>query len=137
MLELKNDMSKLKKILIGFLVINTLMQIGMGVMMLTDFQQLATSMMGLTYSEDMSILGMTLGMNVLFLGMVLILSTYWIYLRNRSGISLAMLFGLYVITAGIVTYSQGVSEGLTMDVPRGIIILVMGYFVQQQDKPNI
>ncbi len=110
------------------------MQVAMGVMMLQDFQQVATSMLNLNYSADMSKLGGTLGMNVLFLGIVLFLSIYWIYLNNRSGVSLAMLFGLYVVIAGIVSYSQGVSEGLTMDAPRGIMILVLGYFVQRQDK---
>ena len=130
-------MSILKKVLVVFLAINALMQIGMGIMMLVNFEEVATSMLGLNYSEDMSKLGLTLGMNVLFLGMVVILSIYWIFKRNRSGVSLAMLFGLYVVIAGIVSFSQGVSEGITMDVPRGIIILVMGYFVQRQDKANI
>ena len=130
-------MSNLKKVLVVFLAINALMQIGMGIMMLVNFEEVATSMLGLNYSEDMSKLGLTLGMNVLFLGMVVILSIYWIFKRNRSGVFLAMLFGLYVVIAGIVSFSQGVSEGITMDVPRGIIILVMGYFVQRQDKANI
>ena len=101
-------MSILKKVLIVFLVINALMQIAMGIMMLQDFEQVATSMLNLNYSEDMSKLGGTLGMNVLFLGMVLILSIYWVYQKNRSGVSLAMFVGLYVVIAGIFSYSQGI-----------------------------
>lgn len=129
-------MSKLKKALVVFLGINTLMQIGMGIMMLQDFQQVATSMLNLNYSEDMSQLGGTLGMNVLFLGMVLILSMYWIYQKNRSGVSLAIFIGLFVAIAGVFSYSQGVQEGLTMDVPRGMIILVLGYLIQRQDNSS-
>jgi len=129
-------MSILKKVLIVFLVINALMQIAMGIMMLQDFEQVATSMLNLNYSEDMSKLGGTLGMNVLFLGMVLILSIYWVYQKNRSGVSLAMFVGLYVVIAGIFSYSQGVSEGLTMDVPRGMIILVLGFLINRQDKSS-
>ena len=112
------------------------MQIAMGIMMLQDFEQVATSMLNLNYSEDMSKLGGTLGMNVLFLGMVLILSIYWVYQKNRSGVSLAMFVGLYVVIAGIFSYSQGVSEGLTMDVPRGMIILVLGFLINRQDKSS-
>ena len=129
-------MSILKKVLIVFLVINALMQIAMGIMMLQDFEQVATSMLNLNYSEDISKLGGTLGMNVLFLGMVLILSIYWVYQKNRSGVSLAMFVGLYVVIAGIFSYSQGVSEGLTMDVPRGMIILVLGFLINRQDKSS-
>ena len=130
-------MSNLKKVLIFFLAINALMQIAMGVMMLQDFQQVATSMLNLTYSEGMTKLGVTLGMNVLFLGTVLLLSIYWVFRNNKNGASLAILFGVYMVIAGIVSYSQGVSEGLTMDVPRGIIILVLGYFTQRQDKMTL
>ena len=129
-------MSILKKVLVVFLAINALMQIGMGIMMLQDFQQVATSMLNLNYSEDMSKLGGTLGMNVLFLGMVLILSIYWIYQKNKSGVSLAIFIGLFVVIAGIFSYSQGVQEGLTMDVPRGMIILVLGYLIQRQDNSS-
>ena len=130
-------MSNLKKVLIFFLAINALMQIAMGVMMLQDFQQVATSMLNLTYSEGMTKLGVTLGMKVLSLGIVLLLSIYWVFRNNKNGASLAILFGAYVVIAGIVSYSQGVSEGLTMDVPRGIIILVLGYFTQRQDKMTL
>ena len=129
-------MSILKKAVVVFLAINALMQIGMGIMMLQDFQQVATSMLNLNYSEDMSQLGGTLGMNVLFLGMVLILSIYWIYQKNRSGVSLAIFIGLFVVIAGIFSYSQGVQEGLTMDVPRGMIILVLGYLIQRKDNSS-
>ncbi len=129
-------MSILKKVLVIFLFINALMQIGMGIMMLQDFEQVATSMLNLNYSEDMSQLGGTLGMNVLFLGLVLILSIYWIYKKNRSGVSLAIFIGLFVASAGIFSFSQGVLEGLTMDVPRGMIILVLGYLIQRKDNSS-
>lgn len=127
-------MSNLKKVLVVFLAINALMQMGMGIMMLVNFEEVVTSMFNLSYHQDMAAIGLVLGMNVLFLGIMIALSIFWIFKGENKGVSLGMLFGWIAITAGIVSFSQGTSEGLIIDVPRGIIILVLGYLIHQQDN---
>ncbi len=129
-------MSNLKKVFVVFLAINALMQIGMGIMMLLNFQEVVTSMFKLSYHEDMTVIGLNLGLNVLFLGIMLTLSIFWVLRGESKGVSLGMLFGWIAITAGIVSFSQGISEGLMIDVPRGIIILVLGYLINRQDNSS-
>ena len=129
-------MSILKKVLVVFLAINALMQIGMGIMMLVNFEEVVTSMFNLSYHQDMAAIGLVLGMNVLFLGIMIALSIFWIFKGENKGVSLGMLFGWIAITAGIVSFSQGTSEGLIIDVPRGIIILVLGYLIHRQDNSS-
>ncbi len=133
----KNRMNNLKKIYVGFLALNTLMQIGAGMLMISDFKEVVTSMFHLNYTENMKPLGQVLASNVFFFAGILILSIIWIFKRQSKGVSLAVFFGWFIMIAGTISYlSQGVIEGLTMDLPRGLIIIIMGYLIQRQDKKS-
>ena len=126
------QMGAAKKIFVGWLALNGLMQLAIGMMMLIDFEQAATAMFGIMYTPDMAILGVTLGTNVLFSGIIAALSVVWVFKGNPKGISLGMLFGWLAITAGIAAFVLlGRLDGLIVDVTRGSLILLTGYLAQR------
>ncbi|MCB0111790.1 MAG: hypothetical protein KDE53_37960, partial [Caldilineaceae bacterium] len=85
------EMNKAQKALVILLGLNGLIQLAIAGMMLVDFEMVATSMFHITYSAEIAILGVALGTNVLFSGIVALLSIIWMFQGEQKGVSLGML----------------------------------------------
>ncbi|MEZ4620177.1 MAG: hypothetical protein R2867_32370 [Caldilineaceae bacterium] len=126
------DMNKAKKALVLLLGFNGLMQLAIAGMMLADFEMVATSMFNITYTAEIAILGVALGTNVLFSGIIALLSIVWMFQGEQKGTSLGMLFGWLALTAGLMAYFKlGNLDGLLIDVTRGTLILILGYLARR------
>lgn len=126
------EMNKAKKAFIILLGLNGLMQLVIAAMMLADFEMVATAMFNITYSAEIAILGVALGVNVLFSGIIALLSIIWMFQGEQKGISLGMLFGWLALTAGLMAFFKlGTPDGLIIDVTRGTLILILGYLARR------
>lgn len=118
-----------RKIFIGLLALNGLMQLAIGLMMLVNFPMVAETLMNINYTDEMGILGMTIGVNVLFGAAIVAVSVYWTLRKNPAGVITGALFGVLAIAAGLLTFSLfGRIDGLMMDVVRGVLIVITAAF---------
>lgn len=126
------EMNKAQKAFVILLGLNGLMQLAIAGMMLVDFEMVATTMFQIPYTAEFAILGVALGTNVLFSGIIALLSIIWIFQGEQKGISLGMLFGWLALTAGLMAFSKlGNPDGLMVDVTRGTLILIFGYLARR------
>lgn len=118
-----------RNIFTGFLALNGLMQLAIGIMMLVNFPMVAKTLMNISYTDEMGILGMAIGVNVLFGAAIVAVSVYWTIKKNPAGVITGALFGVLAILAGLLTFILfGRIDGLLMDVVRGVLIVITAAF---------
>lgn len=125
-------------IFIALLAIQALAELGIGSSLLIDLPGTIKSGFGLTYSSDFDLLGMALGMYLMFLTALMILSLYWTVKRNLYGVTLGVVIGVFLFLFGIVSFLKtGATSGLYGDSIRGIITIIAAYFAYKELKQNV
>lgn len=124
-----------RRILIVFLAIQALMELGIGATLLVDFPTALESGFGITYSSELDILGVALGLYLLLLTCLLVLSIMWISKGNYSGITLGIIIGIFLFVFGVVSFLKfDQTQALLVDSLRGLLTITLSYIAYKELK---
>lgn len=123
------------RIFIGFLGLQAAVELALGLALLFNFPATAESGFGITYTSDLDILGIALGFYLLLLTALLVLSIFWTVKENYSGITIAIIAGVFLFVFGTTVFLQlGDSQALYVDSLRGLITIALAYMANKELK---
>jgi len=123
------------KLFIALLDFQAVVELVIGVTMLSNFQFAVENGFQLEYFSEMEFLGTTMGLQLLFLTSILFLAAYLTLKRNISGPILGMACGLFFTIFGIVVFIKyNNTDGIFIDSVRGAITFILGYLTFRQFK---
>ena len=123
------------RIFIVILVIQAIIELGIGSMLLIDFPSALESGFGITYSNELDILGIALGLYLLLLTTLMIISAVWTYRSNSSGTTLGIVVGVFLFTFGVATFLKfGDFQGILIDSIRGLVTIIFAYLTGKELK---
>lgn len=121
----------------GILVVHMLGCYIMGIISLTNAPFAFEIGFQIPYSDQLAIIGVVMGMELLFLGSIAFLGIIWTKQGNRYGITMGMAVGMYMFLFGIVAFLLlGRIDGLLVDSIRGFLTLVFGYMAHKELQNN-
>ena len=124
-----------RRFFIGLLSLQAILELGVGATLLFNFPTALESGFGITYSNELDILGIALGLYLLLLTTLLILSSIWTYRANHAGITIGIIVGVFLFTFGVVTFLKfGDMQGILIDSLRGVLTIIFGYFAGKELK---
>ena len=131
-----NKTSKIGRYLfISILGLQALIELGISTTLLFNFQVALETGFGISYSSELDILGMALGLYLLLLTTLMVLSMVWTLKSYQSGITLGIVVGIFLSIFGVLTYIKfGDTQGLLVDSLRGILTIIFGYMAYQEIK---
>tara|TARA_B100000809_G_C15051394_1_gene499045 strand:+ start:431 stop:835 length:405 start_codon:yes stop_codon:yes gene_type:complete len=122
-------------VFIGLLSIQAIAELGIGISLLFNFPETLKNGFGITYTTELKILGIALGLYLLLLTTLMILSVIWTIKRNLSGATLGIILAIFLITFGLTSFlALGNVQALYVDSFRGIITLIFGYMAYKELK---
>lgn len=124
-----------RRIFIGLLGLQAVVELVLGLALLFSFPATVESGFGITYTSDLDILGIALGLYLLLLTALLVLSIFWTVKGNYSGITIGVITGVFLILFGLVTFLQlGDTQALYVDSLRGLITVALAYMANKELK---
>jgi hypothetical protein len=124
-----------RQLFIGLLGIQGLGEFGIGLMLLFNFPETLKSGFGITYSNQLDILGVALGLYLLLLTTLMVLSIVWTIKGKLPGITIGMIVGVFLFSFGIVAFIKtGDIQALYVDSIRGVLTIIFGYMAYQELK---
>ena len=123
------------RLFIGILMVQAILELGLGVTLLIDFPTALESGFGISYSNELDILGLALGLYLLLLTALMILSSVWTLKSNHSGITIGVIIGIFLFIFGTVTFLKfGDLQALMVDSLRGLLTIILGYMAGKELK---
>ncbi len=123
------------RLFIGILMVQAILELGLGVTLLIDFPTALESGFGITYSNELDILGLALGLYLLLLTALMILSSVWTLKSNHSGITIGVIIGIFLFVFGAATFLKfGDLQALMVDSLRGLLTIILGYMAGKELK---
>lgn len=124
-----------KRLFIGIVSLQAILELALGTSILIDFPTALEGGFGITYSSELDILGIALGLYLLLLTTLMILSSLWTNRSNYAGITLGIIIGVFLFTFGVATFLKfGDSQGLLIDSSRGILTIIFAYLAGKEIK---
>ena len=124
-----------RRLFIGILSLQAILELGIGATLLFNFPTALESGFGITYSNELDILGIALGLYLLLLTALMILSGVWTNRANHSGITIGIIVGVFLFVFGLVTFMKfGDIQGILVDSLRGLLTIVIGYMAGKELK---
>ncbi len=121
------------RLFIGILSLQALLELAIGATLLINFPTAIESGFGITYSSELEILGIALGLYLLLLTTLMILSIVWTSKSNLSGTTLGIILGVFLLTFGVTAFLKlGDPQPLYIDSLRGLITIVTGYMARKE-----
>lgn len=118
---------------IGLLGLQALVELVIGVTLLFGFPTALESGFGITYSSELDILGVALGLYLLLLTGLLLLSMVWTIKGNNAGTTLGIITGFFLFAFGLVSFLKlGDTQALFVDSIRGIITIIFGLMARKE-----
>ncbi|MFK7946543.1 MAG: hypothetical protein AB8G11_03050 [Saprospiraceae bacterium] len=122
-------------VFMGFLIFHSLVALGLGFTSLLNFPYALETGFQIPHSSELDILGLTIGLELLFLGAMAILSFIWTRKGKIEGTITGIAVGTYIFTFGIVAFLKfGDPQPLYVDSIRGFLTLVFGYIAYKELK---
>ena len=88
---------------------------------------------GIPYNNDLAVLGVVIGLELIFLGSIAILGIFWTWQGQLSGIVTGSAVGMYMFMFGIVLFLiLGRTDGLIVDSIRGFLTLLFGWMAYRE-----
>jgi hypothetical protein len=110
------------------LSIQVILELGIGITLLVSFPMALESGFGITYSSELDILGVALGLYLLLLTTLIILSIIWTIKHNYAGITIGIIVGVFLVTFGITTFLKfGDIQVILADGIRGLLTIILAY----------
>lgn len=107
--------------------IQTLTGLLFGLTALLNFPFALETGFNVPYNDDLAILGILIGLALLFIGSISLLSIILIRKGNIAGVITGLAVGVYVFLFGIVAYlALGQTDALIIDGLRGAITIMLG-----------
>ena len=134
-LNSRNSPKTWTRIFIGILGLQALLELGLGGTLLFNFPAALESGFGITYSSELDILGIALGLYLLLLTTLMVLSIVWTTKSILSGTTLGIVIGVFLLTFGVTTFFKfGDVQPLLIDGLRGLITIVISYMAKKEIK---
>lgn len=126
---------KTTRALIGILLLNTLLSIGVMLAWLFNPAYAIGEGFGIPYTDDMAQLGSAVGLQAMFLISIMVLSIVWIRKRKIEWPLLAVIVGVFFTLFGVVMFLQfGTIDGLIIDSTRGVVTFVLAMMTYKHFK---
>ena len=123
------------RIFIALLIINSIVALGFGFISLFNFPFALETGFQIPYSSTLEILGMVMGLELLFLGGIAILSLIWTIKGKLEGIITGTAVGIYIFIFGIAAFLKfGETQALYVDGIRGLLTIIFGYMAYKEIK---
>lgn len=118
---------------IALLVVHVLSCYVMGTFSLFNWPFALETGFGIPHDSSLDILGVVVGLELIFLGSIAVLGIYWTRQGQSSGIVTGMAVGMYMFLFGIVSFLLlGRIDGLIVDSIRGFLTLIFGWMAYQE-----
>ena len=118
------------RIFIGLLILNFIIELVASSSILINFPLAAEKGFGITYSNELAVLGIGLGSNLALTTVVFLLSTIWTIRSKIEGVILGISGAGMLILFSSLTYIQlDDTSGLLVDGIRGLLTIIFGYVV--------
>jgi hypothetical protein len=116
------------RIFIGLLSIQALLELIVGFTLLFNFPFALESGFGISYNNELDVLGIALGLYLLLLTSLLIFGAIWTKKSITSGPILGIITGVFLFVFGTITFLKfGSVQGLLVDGLRGLLTILIGY----------
>lgn len=123
---------------IALLVVHVLSCYVMGFISLFNWPFALETGFGIPYDDSLAILGVVIGLELIFLGSIALLGIFWTWQGQTSGIVTGMAVGMYMFLFGIVSFLLlGRIDGLIVDSIRGFLTLVFGWMAYRELKAEV
>lgn len=137
--EIKKDIGTTKKIwqhlFIGILGLQAIIELGVGSFILFDFPNALATGFGITYTSELDILGIALGLYLLLLTALIVLTIVWTKKANYSGITLGIIVGVFLVAFGLLTFIKlGDIQAIWVDSIRGFVTIIFAYMAGKELK---
>lgn len=124
-----------RRIFTGLLILNFIIELIASLSILINFPLAAEKGFGITYSDELAILGIGLGSNLALTTGVFLLSIIWTMRSKTEGAILGMVgAGMLVLFSSLTLIQLGDTQGLLIDGIRGVITIAFGYVVYNEFK---
>jgi hypothetical protein len=121
------------RIFIGLLSIQALLELIVGFTLLFNFPFALESGFGISYNNELDILGIALGLYLLLLTSLLIFAAIWTNKSITSGPILGIILGTFLFVFGTVTFLKfGSVQGLLVDSLRGLLTIIIGFMALRE-----
>lgn len=116
-----------RRIFIGLMALHAFVAIGLGSTSLINFPYALETGFGITYSPDLDVFGILIGLQLLLLGAWSILSILWTNRRKAAGVVVGIFVGTYIFAFGVMAFAKfGDPQPLYVDSIRGFLTVVIG-----------
>jgi hypothetical protein len=108
---------------------------GLGIVALVNPQVAFETGFQIDYQAEFQVVGLIIGMELLFLGSIAVLGMVWTRKKQLHGIYVGTAVGVYMFLFGIVAFVLlGETDALVVDSIRGFLTLVFGYMAYKELK---
>lgn len=116
-----------KQIFMVFILLQAVFELAIGFTLLFNLP-MAMENFNTPYSPDMEVLGLTLGLYLFLLTILMVLSFIWIRKSNQAGATLGIIIGFFLISFGVgMLIKFGESQALLVDGLRGGLTVLLAY----------
>lgn len=131
----KAENKTVKRIFIGLLILNFIIELIASTSILINFPLAAEKGFGITYTDELATIGIGLGSNLALTTIVFLLGTIWTMRSKTEGVILGIAGGGMLILFSSLTFLQlGETDGLLIDGIRGLLTIIFGYLTYQKLK---
>ncbi len=117
-----------KQLLLGVLGLQALLELSIGLALLVDFPTALESGFGISYTRELDILGVALGLYLLLLTALMVLSMVWVVKGNYSGITIGIIIGIFLVSFGLMALLKtGDPQAIFVDSLRGFLTIFLAY----------
>ncbi|MFK8054763.1 MAG: hypothetical protein AB8F78_01480 [Saprospiraceae bacterium] len=120
---------------IALMVIHAVVEIGVGLAGLINFQVALEQGFKIQYTPDLEILGLVIGLQLLLLGALSILSILWTRQKKSAGPVVGLFVASYILIFGLMAFFRfGEVQALYIDSLRGSLTVIFGFLAYKELK---
>lgn len=124
-----------RQIFMGLLGVQGVLELIVGATMLISFSTALESGFGISYSSELDVLGIALGLYLLLLTGLMVLGLFWTLKGKLEGTTIGIITGVFLLLFGIGTFLKlGETQGLFIDSVRGLITIIFGLMARKELK---
>jgi hypothetical protein len=124
-----------RRILVALLIVHSFVALGFGFTSLLNFPFALETGFQIPYSSELEILGVVMGLELLFLGGIASLSLIWTIKGKLEGTITGIAVGIYIFIFGIVAFLKfGETQALYVDGIRGVLTIIFGSMAYKENK---
>jgi uncharacterized protein YacL len=124
-----------KRLFIGILILQAIVELWLGWVLLFNFPATLEAVFGISYSRELDILGVALGLYLLLLTALIVLSIIWTHRANYAGIVIGIIVWIFLFTFGIAAFLKtGNMQSILGDSLRGWLTIFFAYMAGKQMK---